>query len=210
MKNKVFAAIGKQLVNIFPGFTLKSPLFFMYPVQHTLRGLCFESSEFGREQFYVWVFFQPLFVPSDYIYFTHGFRLRKHDERELWDIRQLDLVLDLENAIRNKALPFLSRIETPRDVAIASFKAYSADNPNIQQAIAYAYAREGDVNQAIVNLDRLLACLDPAVPWQVAMAEPAQLLRKQLLTDPSSAQRQLERWECETAHHLGIEEYRKT
>ena len=49
-------------------------------------------------------------------------------------------------------------------------------NPHIQQAIAYGFARAGDVNTALRALHELIRLLDGEVPWQRKMAERAETL----------------------------------
>jgi hypothetical protein len=83
-----------------------------------------------------------------------------------------------------------------------------SQDPYTQQAIAYALARAGDVNKAVAELGQLTALLDVKVPWQREMVERADALKSQLLSDTTSAQKQLEAWEAESARNLGLEKFR--
>jgi len=78
----------------------------------------------------------------------------------------------------------------------------------VQQAVAYALARAGELEEAIAELDTLLAMLDVKVPWQLEMAERANALKLQLLSDVAGAQKQLEAWEAESIRNLGLEKFR--
>jgi len=53
VKNTEFAALGKLLLPDLPGFVVKSPMAFAFPVKYVLRALYFEPSAFDRETFYV-------------------------------------------------------------------------------------------------------------------------------------------------------------
>jgi hypothetical protein len=80
-------------------------------------------------------------------------------------------------------------------------------NPHIQEALAYAWARAGDVARAAEELERLFPLLDLNIPWQCEIAKRAETLKAKLLTNPTEAQGQLEAWELETLQNLGLEEF---
>lgn len=204
MKNKDFTELAKRLLPDLASFAVKAPLMFISPVKHTLRGFCFESHSHEAKLFYVWVFFQPLFIPTKHIILTFGKRI--NDDR--WNADAPNLVHELGDALKREALPFLSPIESPRDVAQAAKSLRLPQNPNVQQAIAYALARAGDVSKAVAALDELVRLLDVKVPWQLEMLERANALKSQLLSDVSNAQKQLEAWEVESVRNLGLEKFR--
>jgi len=209
MKNKDFSELAKRLSPDLPGFAVKAPLMFIPPVGHTLRGVCFEGSSFDTNSFYVNVFFLPLFVPRKHLSFEFGNRIRTASGGDRWNADAPDIVCELGIALKREALPFLSPIESLRDVEQAAKSLRLPQNPHVQQAIAYAIARSGDVGKAVVELDALLAMLDVKVPWQREMAERAEVLKTKLLTNPAEAQRQLEAWESETSQNLGLEKFRQ-
>jgi hypothetical protein len=204
MKNKDFAALAQRLLPDSPGFAVKAPLMFIPPVKHTLRGLCFESHSHEAGLFYVWVFFLPLFVPRKHVSFEFGKRIGG----DRWNADAPNLVYELGGALKREAFPFLLPIESPHDVAQAATSLRLPQNPHVQQAIAYALARAGDASKAVAQLDALLALLDVKIPWQLEMAERANALKSQLLSDAASAQKQLEAWEVESVRNLGLEKFR--
>lgn len=208
MKNKDFAELAKRLLPDLPGFTVKAPLMFIPPVAHTLRAICFEGSSFDAESFYVNFFFQPLFVPANHLSFTFGNRLRKAGGGDRWNADVPDIVRELGVALNRDAMPFLSPIKSPRDVAHAATSLRLPQNPHVQQAIAYALARAGDVDKSVAALDELTRLLDVKVPWQLEMFERASALKSQLLSDASGVQKQLEAWEAESVRNLGLEKFR--
>jgi hypothetical protein len=217
MKKKEFEAIGKRLLPYLPGFAVKGTLLFMRPIGHTLRAVFFDRSIDPRK-FYVRIFIQPLFVPSQHLYFNIGWRLGGGSHT--WSADASNLIAELGAGLKREALPFLSRIHSPQDVAEAAGSIHPIQGPAAQQtvsyvgrdeatqqAIAYALARGGDLQRGSEALDHLIElCGDLA--WQREMAARAQTLKSQLVSDPAAAQKQLDTWELDTAKTLGLEEFR--
>jgi hypothetical protein len=178
---------------------------FLPPVDHTLRAIFLERSG-ARRAFYVWVFFQVLCVPSDIVYFNLGWRL----ENRRWSTDNATGLEDLAAAIRNKGLPFLEPIQTPRDAALAAKLIHHLPYDEVQRAVAYAFARNGDRQQAIRELESYLAAhaeLQSDLDYVVARVAEARALKEQLLKEPSAALRQLQEWEDATRAALGLREY---
>ena len=198
--------MGRRLIPDLPGFTVKGQMIFIQPVAHTLRGICFDGSTFDPNLFFLQVFVQPLFVPATHLALNIGWRVGGGSHR--WNATSPSLLEDLRAALKHEALPFLARIESPRDLAQAVTSLQESQDPYTQQAIAYALARAGDVNKAVAELGQLTALLDVKVPWQREMVERADALKSQLLSDTTSAQKQLEAWEAESARNLGLEKFR--
>jgi len=206
MKTKDFAALGRRLLPELPGFTVKGQMIFIQPVAHTLRGICFDGSSFDPNLFFVQVFAQPLFVPAKRLALNIGWRLGGGSHR--WNVNAPGLLEDLSAVLKREALPFLARIESPRDLAQAATSLQKSQDPYTQQAVAYALARAGDVNKAVAELDQLTRLLDVKVPWQLEMLARANALKSQLLRDAPSAQKQLQAWEAESVRNLGLEKFR--
>jgi len=203
MTTKEFERIGRALLPELPGFTAKGYLLLIPPARQILRGICFEPSGFDKATFYVWVFFLPLFVPRNHVSFEFGKRIGHR-----WTADAPNLLHELGVALKREALPFLSPIESPHAVAEAAKSLRLPQNPNVQQAIAYALARAGDVDKAVAALGELTQSLDAKVPWQLEMAERASAFKAQLLGNTASAQNQLEVWEAESIRNLGLERFR--
>ena len=104
--------------------------------------------------------------------------------------------------------PVFGDIASLHDVAKAATALQTAQDPYVQEAIAYALARAGDVEQAAMALDQLVGLLDVKVPWQCEMADKARALKSQMVSNPSDVQRQLEAWEAESVHNVGLEAFR--
>lgn len=207
MKKKDFEAIGKRLLADLPGFAVRGPVVFIAPVRGVLRGLYFEGSDFDKNSFYVNIFILPLFVPTKFMYFLFGDRLRV-DGADRWKADAPNMLAQLGATIKQEALPWLSRSKSLIDITRLAESHPNPKDLHVQQVVAYALARSGNVKQAVDALDRLLGLLSEEVPWQHEMAERAKVLKSQLLAEPTAAQRQLDSWEIETVRNLGLEEFR--
>lgn len=208
MTNKDFAGLGKRLLPALPGFSVKGPMTFFCPVKDVLRGLYFEGSSFDGKSFYVWMFFLPLFAPAKHVNFNLGKRLREPSGGDRWNADTPSLIADLGAVVEREALPLLSGIESAEDMVKAATAFQNTRDPYAQQAIAYAWARSGEVMRADEELSRLLRLLDLKIPWQREMAERAETLKVRL-ANPADAQRQLQAWETETSQNLGLEKFRE-
>jgi hypothetical protein len=208
MTKKDFEKIGKRLLPQLPGFIAKGDLLFILPLRHTLRGFFFDGSSFDKNLFFVYVFLQPLFVPDTYISLNIGWRVG--GESHTWDINSPDLLTELGLSLKREALPFLLRIESPKEVADAVMALRISADPYVQQAIAYSFARAKEVSKATAAIDQLFHLLDmkESYPWQREMAERAEKLKAQLIADPEDAQHQLDVWESETVKNLKLEKFR--
>ena len=153
----------------------------MQPGWSHFAGICFDGSIDPRK-FYVQVFIKPLFVPSQHLSFNIGWRLGGGSHT--WNADTPNLITELSAGLKREALPFLSRVQSPRDVADAASSlhpikgpvmqqaiTYAVGDPITQQAIAYALARAGDVKEAGDALGRLISLLHEEVPWQHEMAD---------------------------------------
>lgn len=208
MKNKDFAELAKHLLPDLPGFFVKGPLVASHPVKNTLRGLYFEGSDFDKHSFYVWTFFLPLFVPTKHVSFNLGKRLREPGGGDRWNADAPNLVAELRAAVKRDALSFLSGIESAEDIARAAAAFQKTGDPYALQAIAYAWARAGDVERAMEELERLIRLLDVEVPWQLEMIERAETLKAKL-ADPTERQRQFAVWENESVKNLGLQKFQQ-
>jgi hypothetical protein len=208
MKNKDFAGLAKQLLPDLPDFFVKGPIAASQPVKHVLRGIYFEGSSFDKTSFYVWAFFLPLFIPAKHVSFNLGKRLREPTGGSRWNAESPNLIAELREAVKREALPFLSGIESAGDIANAAIPFQKAGGPIAQEAIAYAWARSGEVTRASEELNRLVRLLDLKIPWQREMAKRVETLKVKL-ANLAEAQRQLEAWESETSQNLGLEKFRQ-
>jgi len=205
MKKKQFESLCKTLLPHLPGFACKGWLLYAEPVGHVLRGFCCDPSGFNPQEFAVWVFFLPLYVPKKYLSFNFGHRLK--DARgceKWWNLNDPRLRDDLLAAIQQQGLPFLEGVRQPRDVATTILRLGMGSNLHGMEAVAYSLAMEGDVAGAQQALERLTKALDRDIAWQAEMMDRATLLARKLDIDPEEARRQLAEWEQATLKNLGL------
>lgn len=203
MKKNELKALESQLIEYFPGFTIKINLLVLQPVCSILRGVSFDRSVFDKSSFTVTAFIMPLCVSTNYLYFNFGTRIRHSTGGDRWNISNSDLVVELGMALKLQAIPFLSCVTSLLDF-VEMAKTFSQANPNTRKAIAYSLARSGRIAEAVEILDQLLKQLDRAIPWQFALASEAERLKIKLTTHPKEAIRELELSEVETKQNLGL------
>ena len=145
-----------------------------------------------------------LCVHAQHVTFNLGRRIGGKDQR--WDFRDPQLVEKIVLSIKGDAYPLLGSIQSPNEAArVALSVAGTAKSPHVQQASAYLLAQAGETNAASKSLDQLLYLLKLDVPWQAEMAARAQELKALLLKGPGAAEAQLQSWEIESIHNLGLE-----
>ena len=202
MKKAALSALLKQIQPELPGFKIKGQILFIDPINHTLRGVWLDHSMDPRS-FYVELFVQPLFIPAEEIHFGFGWRIGGVS----WNADTPNLVRELGIAIKTEAVPFLTKINTPMDVAEAAIALRKPGDPNIQRAIAYSFARAGETRKAIAALDDFLRGMPAKITmdWLLEDARRAEILRDELKTNPAAAQRRLLAWESQTKKNLRLE-----
>ncbi|HET6324474.1 MAG TPA: hypothetical protein VFG04_07220 [Planctomycetaceae bacterium] len=205
MTTKEIVSLEKSLLPDLPSFAIKGPLMFVAPAEHLLRGISFEGSSFDKASFAVTTFVMPLCVPTNHLYLNFGNRVRHKGGGDRWTMGMPNLVAELGSALKLQAVPFLSRAESLLDFVEVA-KSFSG-NPHTPKVIAFALARAGQTKQAVEVLDQLLSQLDLNVAWQREISDQAKALRSKLVTNPIEAQQQLDAWEAETVHNLGLDDF---
>jgi hypothetical protein len=208
MKNSEFKAIEKRLERELSGFAFNDRLMFLAPVKSVLRGFCFEPTRSSKDSFYLWAFFQPLFVPAKEVRFLFGHRL-DNGRRLRNDRPNLDSVLLL--AMKSE-MPNLLRLQTAKAVASALEPFTKPNgvgfvNPHCREAYAYSLIQAGQPEKANRVLDTLVNSIDTNLAWQQEILSRAVGVLEMLTKQPQDAIAQMECWEIETARNLGLEKF---
>jgi len=58
-------------------FEIKNDIAFVKSIGNCYRGIFIDSSQINKDDFYIEIFFVPLYIPTDFIYFNNGWRLSK-------------------------------------------------------------------------------------------------------------------------------------
>jgi hypothetical protein len=206
MTKKERAALGKRVCKDLVGFCVKGPLLFVCPVDHTLRGIYFDSSSFDKKRFFVQIFLQPLFVPAPTLAFNLGWRLG--GDAHFWTSDAPDADQALIVAIKDKVIPFFGAVQATTDLIAAARQLGKTADPYVKQVVAYAYAREGDATRAQAQLEELANPVGLDTAWKRDIAERASLLRRLLRSSPSAGTQQLDHWEHEMVQKLELDAFR--
>lgn len=209
MTTKDFLVIEKRLLPSFPGFVSKGRLMFIQPVEHTLRGFHFDPSAFSKRDFYVNLFFLPLYVPASHVHLTFGHRLRNRSG-ERWSGDQPEFEAALRSEMLREVV-FLAGLKTADDVVkalqpFAKPNQAGYTNPHSYEALAYSLIRAGQAGRAATVIDNLLSS-NPKVDWEREIIARAGLIREKLSGSFEEAERQLTIWENETTHSLGLDAF---
>ncbi|MEN3000338.1 MAG: hypothetical protein ABDI19_00655 [Armatimonadota bacterium] len=199
------------------GFRVHRSLVYAHPVDMVLRGFVFQPLSMDPNAFTVEVFAQPLYVPSDCIWYTFGKRLGwlKH-RRGIWweldisDLRQSEAVFrEITEYILDVGLPFVQRLATPAGFVQYGAKASGVPkDPHVREAIAYSRILIGDYAKAARELEHLhreLIREQEDYPWMKEMAERVETISKLLQQSPEDAVRQLHEWRDWTLKQLRLE-----
>lgn len=192
-----------SLMALLPTFTLTREMLLAPILEGILRGVLFESSASLKTRFYINIFSFPLCYPESRVYLNFGFRL-KNGQGEIWDTALPNTWRDFELALHAQVIPFLERINSAEAFAKAAEK-YPLENPHTLKAVAFAFARASQWENAKRSLDRLLERLDCSVPWQQEIANNSKILGNLITKAPESAREQLLIWEEESIANLGLQ-----
>lgn len=208
MKKKQFETLCKKLLPELPGFACKGWLLHVDPIGHVLRGFCCDDSGFDPDKFAVTVFFLPLYVPTKYLHFNMGHRLKDAKGCDIWwNLNDSQLRDELLGCIQRDGLPFLNGVQEPLQVTTAIQQLGADSDPYRLEAMAYSLVMADDFPAAQQALDRLVKALDRSIPWQAEMSDRATHLGQKLLgSKPQEAKRQLAEWEQATKKNLGLRE----
>lgn len=210
MTTKDLLVIEKRLLPSFPGFVSKGRLMFIEPIEHTLRGFHFDPSGFSKRDFYVNVFFLPLYIPASHLHLTFGHRLRNRSAQR-WSGDQPELEAALRSEMLKEVL-FLAGLKTADDVAkalqpFAKSNQAGYTNPHSHEALAYSLIRAGQAGKAATVIDSLLGSNDSNGDWEQEIRARARLIRDKLRESLEEAERQLTVWQSETIHNLGLDAF---
>jgi len=205
MKKKQFQSLCHSLLPNIPGFSSKEWLLFASPIDHVLKGFCGDDSGLNKEQFTVWAFMLPLYVPTDHVHFNMGFRLTQENGCEKWwNIVDPDLRDELLVCIETQGLPYFDKVKEPKDVATAIQKLTTQFSPYDLEAVAYSQLMAREFDSAGSALERLISSINSTIAWQARMADRAEFLLRKLNLNPQLAIQQLHEWELATLQNLGL------
>ena len=203
MTKKEFLTLQESLLPELPGFIARGDIMYVAPATSLLRGINFDSSGFSKEKFYVSSFVMPLCVPSQYLALTFGDRLRIGGRLDDWSTSQPRLQVDLLEAIKTQALPFLEKVKGLSE--FVELIEPTCENSRSLEARGYALARLGRSTEAIQTFRALLK-MPTEYRWEIDLAEQGASLLTVLEQDPRQAKELVINIEKETKRNLKLPE----
>jgi len=200
--------LERQLNKVFPDFRTEKTLMLLPPLDRVLRGIWFDRSAYDEISFSVIAFVIPLCVETDHLYFNYSESVRHNSGGDRWRIDMPDLLNALTEALRNSALPLLSRGAT-LDGFIEIARSGPQTGRNLE-GLGYALARAGKTEEAISVLNQLASELNPSIIWQLELSKKVREFITILMEHPDDAELQLAMTEEKTIHNLGLEKFRLT
>jgi hypothetical protein len=206
----------QYLIPRLPGYLAKGPLVYHGSTEHLLRGFYFERSSHGDRGFFVWVFVQPLYIPSDHLAFSFGDRLPHLAEGadRFWQIREggeAEVMDDILRLAEDAGLAFLNRFPTVESLPDGLVRSFPGSlGSRALEAIAYAHVLSDSPEKAMTALRRLKDQVSeasqklPKRVWLHEIGERAQKVEDALGRSSEAAKAVLNEWSEETRKALGI------
>jgi len=188
--------VVRAIVSAEPRFVSTGRLLSLTPVTRILRGVYLERSS-SPDEFHVWAFVQPLYVPASTIVFSLGRRLGGSSHR--WRATDAESLI---GAIRSDGIPFIVDNDTPERLAAWLERRNDRDG-NSLEAKAWSFVACGKFERAIEPFDELIAMFDEDVPWQRERKELSLRMRAYCLSAPDRARQVV--GECELATRAALD-----
>ena len=192
-----------HLLPALSGFRVRGHLLYEVPVGNILRAFLFESSGFSATAFYLQVFVQPLYIPSDYLTLNTGRRFLGPWEFEAGT--EVQLGQRLLSHIHSAGLPFLRAHGTLEGI-IRETKANPSVNvnPHLRQQLAYSLLLLGRNDEGLDELDKTLSMKPRPAPWEHTLLEEVGALREKLMRNPVEVVETLHAWTEQTRQQLKL------
>lgn len=210
--------VKRHILPSLPGFKVKrSTLLVAEPIEMILRAFYFQTSSYVKEDFTVWAFAQPLYVPCDHLVLNTGGRLGwLWRGRDIWWTVQLGdaeseyrTMQDLLGWIQRVGLPFLESIQSPSDIVYwIQKRSGNLNDVYYQEIIAYSYVLLGEYETALRTINRLIPRLQrdsEGCAWMLEILERVETMKGLLQQSPEAALHQLRAWRRWTLRQLRLE-----
>jgi len=220
MKSKLINQLSKQyLLPYLPEFKIKGHLLYLNNNDYFLGGFWFESSSFQANTFVIEAFVQPLFIPSEHLWFNFGTRLKSVTSGcEMWwtylQDTQNEMMEEVRVLIISQGLKFLHD-RLPIDKFLHTYgKDINHPNVNNAESVCYAYLLNNPKKriQSIIHLNVLLKKLqydimaNPEILWLNEVKERVELIANYMKKNERiKAIDQLNEWKEYTISQLKID-----
>lgn len=177
------------------GFKLKDDLLYVSNFTYFLKGITFGGSAFSKTAFQVHAFVLPLFVPTEFLYFSYYPPAKRGNWWELIPEKEEEVFGDIQNYLSSSVIPFFNQIHTPKDF----WRKY----PTPKEASAYALLLSGNYKASQEMMQDFIELLDkdlreePIRPWVGVVRDRVLRIKSLSQTEPSKAVAQLDDWTAE-------------
>jgi len=189
-------------------FAAKGRLVHHTNLEWLLRGFLFENSGApGGQDFYFWVFVQPLYRPVSHVTLSIGHRLGTGH----WQLVDGGLPAELVEAAASDGMRFLNRIEQPVDLASYLQQESLQEAPrntNMREDAAYSLLLAGDTSGAADHLAQIEAYYraePPPYDWEKELLARVRLMRTAMAEGGDAPARLLRQYRDETVSKLGLD-----
>ena len=209
MRSKVAERLARaQLIpRLGPHFAAKGRLVHHTNLDWLLRAFTFENTGHpGGQDFYFWVFVQPLYHPVPYVVLSVGHRLG-HGH---WQLVDGGLPPELVEAAASDGLRFLDRIEQPVDLAShlqEEVLRQSPQNTNMREYAAYSLLLAGDRGGAADHLAQIEATYrekPPPYKWEKELLQRVTTMRAAIEKGGDAPENMLRQYRNDTLSGLGL------
>jgi len=203
MRKKEITKLLRALLQDFPDYEVQGDMMYGVPISHVLKGVVLDRS-ISPSDYYAHVFLQPLYVPSEHVVLSLGWRLGGGVRS--WNLDSEQDREEFARLLNVEAIPFLNKIHGPQDIIWATSFVNKPGDLFVMKARAYSFARIGNTENAVKYLDELIRFLGSNLKyeWQNETYSKATFLKKLLIERPQDAQRLLDEWEQFTVKALKL------
>jgi hypothetical protein len=186
----------------FDGFGYQKSVLFKAPIDDILSGFYLEKV---KDNFYIWCFFQPLYIPSKSINFTFGKRLGQSTKKFIFDELNTS---ELKNEIieeMNKHMTLLKSIKNASDFYHHFKKSKESFNTLEGLVLTSCFINHKHSDQDLLELISKIELLQNSnAQWNPAILE----ISKQLYHSNQTERKELfELWRLDTLKELGLSKW---
>jgi hypothetical protein len=181
------------------GFRYQKKVLFQEPIGDVLSGFYFEKV---KNHFYIWIFFQPLFIPSKSIYFTFGKRLGQSTKKFIIDeLKSSELKNEILEEI-NKNITLVKSIKNASDFYHHFKKSDESFNTFEGLVLTSCFIHNTHSDQDLLELISKIELLQKSNShWNQSILE----ISKQLYNSKQTERKDLfELWRLNTLKELGL------
>ncbi|MFM9837593.1 MAG: hypothetical protein ACKVOQ_04970 [Cyclobacteriaceae bacterium] len=187
-------------------YSIKNNIVYKTPVSDILLGFCFERTANDKSAFYLSVFAQPLYVPSEDFILTFGIRLnRRKTKSEKWDSSK-EVFEELASVVKTEGLGFLENVSKP-DKFCEFLKKDKSGSVRVTEAMVYSefYCEMPEADKdAMFLLKHIREKEDLSIGWIKEIQDNTERLLMSKKNSKEKTQAILQEWKDSSIKNLKI------